>query len=139
MKMNLGPYLIFDGNCAEAMQTYADILDGKVAFMLAYGDSEHGAGMSPDAPEKIMHARVDLGDFAISGADDTEGEYLRPQGFHTMLNFDDIDTARSAFDALAEGGEIRMPLEATFWTKGFGMLRDRFGMPWMVNVEDPAA
>jgi PhnB protein len=88
-----------------------------------------------------MHSELKLGDRVIMGSDAPPEWYTTPGGFSVSLQFDDLDAGQRAFDALAEGGTVKMPLRATFWAEGFGMLIDRFGTPWIVNcgrVEAPA-
>ena len=83
-----------------------------------------------------MHARVDLGGNVLMGSDSFDlDEYSAPKGITIQSGWDDFEAAKVAFEALAEGGEITMPFEATFWAKGFGMVTDRFGVPWMLNVD----
>jgi PhnB protein len=133
--MDVNIYLSFDGRCAEAFAEYARILGGTVEFQQTYGESpmEHG----PELADRVMHARLRVDDKVIMGADAPPEWYTTPGGFSVSLMFDDVETGRPVFDALAEGGTVKMPLEATFWAQGFGMLIDRFGTPWMVNCGGP--
>lgn len=135
--MNFNPYLNFNGNCAEAMNFYAEVFGGEVTFIQTFGDSEMAADLPPALHGLIMHATLQIGDRVIMGADDPWGKYEPPRGIHVQTGFPDFTEAERVFEALADCGEITMPFEKTFWTSGFGMLRDRFGIPWMVNCDDP--
>lgn len=132
--MELSPYLVFDGNCADAFNHYAGIFDGKVDFSHTY--AAFGDKMPPETHDKVMYARVRLGDFTIIGSDEVRGDFKPPQGFFVQARFDDLERARRVFDALAEGGNIQMPFGKAPGNKGFGMLNDKFGTPWTVTVEE---
>ncbi|NGY04967.1 VOC family protein [Solimonas terrae] len=135
----LSPYLFFDGNCAEAMQFYAQVLGGKLDMMRH--DQAPPDAQAPQQPaERIMHARLSTDSLVLMASDWMAGQaFPGASGFSLSLGYQDIARARATFDALAAGGEIRMPFGETFWSQGFGMLADRYGTPWMVNVEAPAA
>lgn len=136
--MNFNPYLNFNGNCAEAMAFYADVFGGEISFIQTFGESEMSAEMPPSMHDLTMHATLRIGDRIIMASDDPSGKYEPPRGFHVQVGFPDFAKAHGIFETLAEGGEVTMPFAKTFWTSGFGMLRDRFGIPWMVNCDDPA-
>ena len=131
----LEPYIFFDGNCAEAMRAYERLLGGKLEMHRA-GDAPGGS--APGSEDRIMHARLELGERSLMASD-----WLAPmpyegmKGFHLSLHYPTVEEGKRTFDALAEGGQVTMPFEKTFWAAGFGMLVDRFGAPWMVNVEGP--
>lgn len=135
--MNFNPYLNFNGDCAEAMQFYAEVFGGEVTFVQTFGESGMAADMPPEMHDMVMHATLQIGDRIIMASDDPTGKYKSPCGFHVQTGFPDFDKAKSIFTALSEGGTITMPFEKTFWTEGFGITRDRFGTPWMVNFDDP--
>jgi PhnB protein len=127
-------YLFFNGNCAEAMGFYERTLGGKLETTMTYADSppEH---RPPGAENLIMHASLSLdGGRSLMGSDVPPGQaYQAMRGFSLSLNYPSVDEARRVFDALAAGGEVKMPLGKTFWAEAFGMLTDRFGTPWMVG------
>ncbi len=131
MSAVLNPYLSFRDNAREAMTFYQEVFGGDLTL------STFGEFGDKDAPEAdlIMHARLTGPDgLQIMGADTPPGmEYSAPAGITVSLSGDD-DTLRSWFAKLAEGGEVTMPLEKQMWGDEFGMLTDRFGTPWMVNV-----
>lgn len=130
------PYLAFDGNCAEAMRFYAKVLDGKLDLM-TFGQSPMADQTPKDAMNRIMHARLALGDngFLYAGDCPPQMPYQGIHGVSIAVNYDAVAQAERAFRALADGGKVTMPFGATFWAKGFGMLTDKFGCPWLVNGE----
>ena len=132
--MEFNPYLTFNGNCAEAMRHYATIFGGDVISMEKYKDAPQSctAGMSESMAEKVMHAQLRVGHGVIMASDVSPGEYSAPHGIHVQTAFEDLSEATRVFNALADGGTVEMPFEPTFWSAGFGMTRDRFGIPWMV-------
>src|SRR5437764_8037910 len=135
--MNLSPRigLSFDGQCEAAFQLYERCLNGKIAFMLRWGESP----MAQDAPTewsgKILHAMLVIGDNALLGADALPGSYESPRGFSVLLNLNDPGETERLFRALAESGTVRVPLQETFWAHRFGDLVDQFGIPWAFNYE----
>ena len=132
-------YLFFDGTCAEAMRFYEQTLGGKIEGMFRAGDAP-GGGMPPEMADRIMHAHLVVGDSAVMASDWMSPEpYEGMKGFSLSLHYPTVAEGRRIFDALADGGKVVMPFEKTFWAEGFGMLVDRFGTHWMVNVEAPQA
>ena len=144
MSMSFAPYLNFDGDCAEAFAFYADTFGGTIAYQSTFGEAASMPGMPPlndEDKRRIMHAQIQLkggllmGSDALAGADEAcGGGYRPPQGMWVSVQADDAEQGRRFFDALAKGGEVAMPYADTFWSDGFGMVKDRFGIPWMVNV-----
>ena len=136
----LDPYLFFDGNCAEAMRFYERTLGGKIEMMLTHKDAPPGEGGPPPGnPDRIMHARIvwNGGERVLMASDGMEGHFDKMQGFSLSWNTPTAAEAKKVFDALAQGGEVRMPVQKTFWAEAFGMLVDRFGTPWMIGCESP--
>lgn len=130
----LDTYLFFDGNCADAMRFYERTLGGKLDLM-THRDSPMAAQMPPGSANRILHARLELaGDRLLMASDAMAGQpYDRMKGFSLSLIYPTVAEANRIFAALAEGGQITMPIAKTFWAEAFGMLVDRFGTPWMVN------
>ncbi len=91
--------------------------------------------VSAEWQDKILHARLKVGDDVLMGSDAPPGRYEAPKGFSVSIQIKDAADAERLFCALAEKGRVRMPLEKTFWATRFEMLLDRFGIPWMVNGE----
>jgi len=138
--MRLNPYLTFNGDCEAAFRLYEQCLGGKITFMMTYGDSPMAAQAPSGWSGKIMHATLTIGDQLLQGADVTPDRYQKPQGISVTLNMKAAEAAAAEriFKALAEGGQVQMPIQETFWAHRFGMVTDRFGTPWMVNCEKPA-
>jgi PhnB protein len=136
--MRLSPYLSFNGNCAEAFQFYAECLGGEVGSTFTYEASPMANDVPPEWRQKLMHARVVIGDQDLLGSDNPPGRYQQSTGFSVSLGIKEPAEAERAFNALARGGTVTLPYAKTFWSAGFGMLVDRFGIPWMINCEQPA-
>lgn len=135
--MQVTPYLNFNGQCAEAFKFYEQVLGGKITFMMTWGESP-AAEQFPNEANLIMHATLSLGEGVLMGGDAPPDRYQQPKGISVSLHFKDKDEGERAFQALAEGGTVQMPFEKTFWAAGFGMCVDRFGIPWLVNCEQPS-
>ena len=129
------PYLFFGGSCEEALEFYRSALGAEVLMLMRYKDSPEPTPGMPDCfEEKVMHATFRIGETTLMASDGMcEG---RPafEGFSLSITVPDEGEADRVFAALAEDGLVTMPLEKTFWTPKFGMLQDRFGVGWMVNV-----
>ncbi len=133
--MNLNTYLAFNGNCGEAFKFYEKCLGGK-AELMKYGDSPMASQTPPDQQGRIMHARLQVGDQILMGADSPpQMGFNGNHGFTVSVTVTDSAEAERIFKALSEGGQVHMPLSKTFWSPAFGMFLDRFGIPWMVNCE----
>lgn len=135
--MQVNPYLAFDGTCAQAFRFYEQALGGKIVMMMTVGESPMAAQATPETKNQIMHAALQVGGVTIMGADAPSGMFSKPQGFSVSLGIDDEAEAERVFGNLSEGATIKMPLQETFWAKRFGMLVDRFGIPWMINCAKP--
>ncbi len=136
--MRLNPYLSFDGSCAEALKLYERCLGAKIETMMKWGESPMAEQIAAGWRDKVMHARLAIGDDVIMAADAPPGQYQAPGGFSVTINVDDAAEAERIFTTLAENGTIRMALQQTFFAQKFGVLIDRFGIPWMVNCPAPA-
>ena len=135
--MHVQTYLHFDGHCEEAIGFYCQALGAKLEFLMRYRDSPEAPppGMVPQGMEdKVMHASLRIGDSVIMASDDCTQTQSRFQGFQLSLAAADGAEAERLFGALAEGGQVKMPLSKTFFAPSFGMVADRFGMSWMVIV-----
>ena len=131
--MNVNPYVSFDGRCAEAFKFYEAILGGKIVFMTTWGEGPMKDNVPPETHTRVMHATLQLGDHVIMGADPPDEHYKKPQGMSISIDVEGKADAERMFNALAEGGNTQMPFQETFWSPGFGMCTDRFGIPWMVS------
>ena len=134
--MEFSPYLMFDGDCAEAFKFYEQVLGGKIQTMMPFAGSPAAEHAPPEWGDKILHATLTFeGGQYIMASDAPPGQYAKPQGISVSIALKDRDKGESIFNALAEGGTLQMPFQKTFWASGFGMCVDRFGIPWMVNCE----
>jgi PhnB protein len=130
----LNPYLIFAGDCAQAMRFYESVLGGKLD-MRTHGESLPPEHVPPGAADRVLHARLEFDDNVLMASDDQVGTPKKDSAnFSLSLSYKDAGEARRVFDALSQGGTITMAFEKTFWSAGFGMMVDRFGIPWMVNT-----
>lgn len=132
--MKISPYLSFDGRCREAFEFYEKTFGGRISFIQAIGDSPMAASMPPSAHSRIMHVTLQIGEQVLQGADAPSGQFTTPGGFCVSTEFDDVGEGERVFAALAQDGTVQMPFQETFWAKGFGMVVDRFGTPWIVNA-----
>jgi len=131
------PYLFFNGSCEEALEFYRQALGAEVEMLMRFKDSPepHKPGMVPPGFEnKIMHTSFRVGDTTVMASDGCSTEKASFQGFTLSLSVPSEAEADRVFAALADGGQVRMPLEKTFWSPRFGMVADRFGVGWMVSV-----
>jgi PhnB protein len=135
--MEVQPYLFFNGRCEEAIEFYRRALGAQVDTMMRNKESPEPAppGMLPPGSEnKVMHASFRIGETTVMASDGRCSGTPNFQGFSLSLSPPDAATAGRLFNALADGGQVQMPLNKTFWSPCFGMVTDRFGVGWMVNV-----
>jgi PhnB protein len=135
--MQCNPYLLFNGNCEEAFKVYEKVLGGKIIAMMKVGDTPAAEQHGADFRDKIMHARMTFGNNTLMASDAPTPQFEAMKGMQVSLNVDTPTEADRIFKALSEGGNVRMPIQETFWAQRFGMLTDRFGTPWMVNCDKP--
>ena len=133
--MQINTYLNFKGDCEEAFKLYEQCLGGKIGMIFRYGESPMADQVPADWAGKIMHGSMTFGDQVLMGAD-TADHYEEPKGISLSIHPKSTSEAERIFGELAKDGKIVMPLEKTFWAARFGMLVDRFGIPWMVNCEE---
>jgi PhnB protein len=136
--MQVNPYLFFDGQCKEAFEFYANLLGGKIDAMLTHEGTPAADHVPAEWRNKIIHARLVLGNQIVMASDAPPEHQQKPQGFSVNISVDNPDEAERIFNALKEDGKVTMPFGETFWAVRFGMLVDRFGIPWMVNCEKAA-
>lgn len=143
--MKIEPYLFFEGRCEEAIEFYRRALDSEVEMMMRFEESPDAipeGAVPPGSEKKIMHASLTIGGATVMASD---GNCAGQPAFGSValsLTVPDAATADRFFDALADGGEVRMPIGETFWSPRFGMVTDRFGVLWMINqdsAESPRA
>jgi PhnB protein len=134
--MTVQPYLFFDGRCEEALAFYKRAVGAEEQMVLRWKDSPDQSMPAPDGDaNKIMHARVKIGDAVVLASDGRCQGQPKFDGFALSLTVANEAEADRAFNALADGGQVHMPLGKTFFSPRFGMVADRFGVSWMVYVE----
>jgi len=136
MASRLNPYISFDGNAREAMETYKDVFGGelRVNTFGDYGQADEGL------KDKVMHSQLETpAGFTLMAADQPPGgtEHQPGNNFAVSLSGDDEEELRTYWDALADGGTVTLQLEKQMWGDVFGMCVDRFGTMWMVNIAQP--
>jgi PhnB protein len=146
--MPVTTYLHFSGNAEEALKFYQEALGAKVPVLMRYKDMPADAnqaaeqaeggecpGPDPAMAEKIMHARLEIGSTVLMVSDGPSQANF--QGFSLSIEAESVAAGQPLFDALSAGGKVTMPYGPTFWAEAFGMVEDRFGLQWMVNVMKP--
>jgi len=136
--MRITPHLYFDGKCEEAFLEYHRILGGRITTMMKYGESPMAPQIEPKWHNRIVHASLKLDDFELAGVDALPHEYKKPQGFSVILTVASHAEAKRLFLLLSDSGEVRLPFQETFWSAGFGVLLDRFNVPWEIHCAQPA-
>ncbi len=131
--MQLNPYLSFNGQCEAAFKFYERCLGGKIEGMMTYESRPAEFPVPPEWQKRILHATLRVGDQVLQGADAPPDGYQKPQGFSLTLGLKDQAEAERIFNALAEKGTVGMALQETFWAVRFGVVVDRFGIPWKIN------
>ena len=135
----INSYLNFPGNTEEAFNFYKSVFGGEFTVLQRFKDVPN-SGMPPEDQDKLMHVSLPIGGNVLMG---TDAVGLQGKGFNMGNNFqlsvavDSKEEAEKIFNGLAAGGEIKMPLQETFWAPAFGMLNDKFGIQWMVNYDGP--
>ena len=137
--MKVEPYLFLNGRCEEAIEFYRRALGADVGMLMRMKDSPepHTAGMQqpPGWENKVRHANFRIGETQVMASDGMPGSKPEFKGFSLSIDAPDEAKARQMFDALAEGGQVQMPLGKTFYSPCFGMVVDRFGVSWMLIVQ----
>jgi PhnB protein len=137
--MTFRPYLLFAGNCRAAFTRYQEIFGGEPFFM-TLGEMPADAGGPPPGAnaDAILHAALTVGDQLLMGSDDPAGSFDgKVDGMSVAYSTADVAEANRVFAALAEGGEMQLPIGPTFFSPAFGMCTDGFGTPWMVMADQP--
>jgi PhnB protein len=130
--MAMTAHLSFSGQCGEAFSFYAQLFGAELK-MLTYGDTPMAKEVPADWAEKIVHATLSFDGSELAGSDVQLEHYQRPQGFSVLVDVEGDEKARRVFTALAERGSIVLPIQETFWSPAFGVVVDRFGIPWEIN------
>ena len=135
---NLNPYLNFNGNCEAAFKFYAELLGGKIEMSMTFAESPIAEQVPAEWRKKIIHSRLVIGDKVLMGSDAPPDRYEAPRGFSVLLSVDKPADVERIFKALSSNGNVQMPLAKTFFAESFGVVVDRFGIPWMVICEAAA-
>jgi PhnB protein len=131
------PYLNFDGTCRDAFNFYESVIGGELSVM-ANDDMPPDAQLGAEWEGRVVHASLALGEASLMGSDTPPDAPVGAiSGSYVSLRVDSIDDAERIFAAFAEGGEVQMPLDETFFAARFGSVVDRFGTPWMIDCEHP--
>jgi len=132
------PYLFFGGTCRAALTRYQEILGGELDVMSMSDMPPGEAEVPPEHTDLVMHGALRVGDGVLMASDDPSPDFSPPRAMCVHYGVADVDEAERIFAALADGGEITMPMAETFWAPRFGSCVDRFGIPWMISAEPPA-
>jgi PhnB protein len=134
--MKLEPYLFFDGRCDEAIEFYKRVLGAEVQMLMRFKESpvQQPEMVPPGSENKIMHAQLRVGETRVLMSDGECHGKPKFDGFSLSISAASDDEAKRVFTGLSEGGKVNMPLTKTFFSSSFGMVNDRFGVPWMVLV-----
>lgn len=139
----LNPYLNFNGNCEEAFDFYKSVFGGDFSYKSRFGEMPGAENVPESAKNLIMHVALPISAETILMGSDSSEEYGRVTSFGDNISLsigsDSPEEVKTIFEKLSEGGNITMPLEKTFWSPLFGMLTDKFGINWMVMVEEEMA
>jgi PhnB protein len=133
--VQLSPYLSFNGQCEAAFKFYEQCLNGKIVTMLTHAGTPMENQVPAEWRDKILHASLAVGTTVLMGADAPPEHFQETKGCSVLIGIEDPVEAERIFHALAENGTVRMPMQKTFWATRFGVLVDRFGIPWIINCE----
>lgn len=134
--MKLNTYLNYGGNCAEAFRFYEQHLGGKIRMMMTHGDAPEAK--SPEAwKDAVLHARITIGGTDLMGSDVPDGRWQPMRSAYLSFSVGSNEEAERIYAVLSEGGEVFMKMEETFFAYRFAMLRDKFGVNWMILHERP--
>lgn len=132
--MHVEPYLFFEGHCDEAIAFYREALGAEVLMLIRFNESPHPEMTPPGGEDKVMHATLKIGESQVMASDGGCSGSSSFGGVTLSLGAEDVAEGEALFNALGDGGQVTMPWGKTFWSPGFGMVTDRFGVGWMVNV-----
>ena len=131
--MNVMPYLFFKNDCAKALEFYQQTIGATVSGIMLNKDAPDAGSRMPGPDDMVMNAFFKIGETTLMASDSPADWYNRPQGFRVYLEADSAGEAVRIFNAFADGGQIAMPIDKSFWAELFGMVTDKFGTPWMVS------
>jgi len=130
--MKLNTFLNYGGNCREAFQFYEKHLGGKIGMLMTYGEQPGATNVPPELKNSVLYTQMALGGTDLMASDVPSGQFQPMRSAYLSLSVDSIEEAERIHKLLADGGEIFMPMEETFFAFRFSMLRDKFGTSWMI-------
>ncbi len=139
MSVRLNPYLVMNGNGKEAVAFYAKALQATVITVSTFGEmpADPNHPMPDEVKDRVMHALLKVGETDLMFSDTFPGmPYQTGNNVNVTFVTDSADRAKEVFDALAEGGQVTMPLQQTFWSPAYGQVVDKFGVPWQISTEN---
>jgi PhnB protein len=131
--MQVNPYLSFNGQCETAFKFYAQCLGGQLGAIFRYAGTPLADQVPADWQDKVMHGSLTVGELVLMGADVAPDHYEAPKGFSLSIHIKNTTDAERIFRELGKDGRIVVALAKTFWAERFGMVVDRFGLPWLIN------
>jgi len=135
--MKLNTYLNYGGNCAEAFRFYEQHLGAKIGMMMKHGDMPDSSKVLPDMKDAVLHAQITIGDAVIMASDVPADRFKPMRSVYLSLSVSSDADAERIFALLADGGDVFMPVQETFFATRFAQLRDKFGTQWMIIHERP--
>jgi PhnB protein len=135
--MQVQPYLFFDGRCEEALDLYRRVLGAEVRMLMRFKESPDPGSVPPGLGDKVMHTSFRIGETELMASDGNAKGKPAFQGISLAVSVADEAEAERKFNALADGGQVQMPLAKTFFSSRFGMVADRFGVSWMIVAPGP--
>lgn len=133
--MQVQPYLFFEGRCEEAIDYYCRKLGARLDVLMRYREAPDPTMVPPGADDKVMHAAFRIGDTTLMASDGVCSGTPGFQGFSLSITTPSVAKAEQLFAALAQDGQVQMPLAKTFYSPAFGMVADRYGLSWMIMAE----
>ena len=125
----------YGGTCREAFRFYEQHLGGKITMMMTHGQNPSGGNVPAEWKDAILHARIELGETVLMGADIPPDRFQPMRSAYMTLMLDSVSEAERIYGLLSDGGQIFMPMQETFFAVRFAQLRDRFGTSWMLLHE----
>ena len=135
--MKLTTHLHYGGNCAEALRFYEEHLGAKISFMMTYEQMPEPKNIPPGCEQGVLHASIRIADATIMAGDAPADRFQPMRSAYLALSVDSDEEAERIYALLADGGEVIMPITETFFALRFAMLRDKFGILWMLIHERP--
>ena len=136
--MTLNTYLTFDGNCREAFEFYRSVFGGEFIVLTTFADGPDDMGVPDDAKDGVMHVSLPVGASVLMGSDNTDSgpPLVAGNNFSISIDGDSREHCDELFAKLSAGGSVTMPMQETFWGSYFGTFADKFGINWMVSVDE---